>query len=134
MTFSPAAEGEVAGLVLLQNADHHFRYELGLEAGERVLQLIQRMGGSEQLLASVPYPQDQIQLKVEARGQEYSFYYRPSEAAKWTAFCERTDGRVLSTDLVGGFTGAYLGMYTSSQGAKSESYADFDWFSYEGLE
>lgn len=46
MTFSPAAEGEVAGLVLLQNADHHFRYELGLEAGERVLQLIHRMGAA----------------------------------------------------------------------------------------
>lgn len=134
MTFQPAAESEVAGLVLLQNADYHFRCELGLEAGEPTLQLIERRGGSEQLLASVSYPGDKVQLKVEAKGQDYSFYYRSSESDKWTGLCGKADGTVLSTDLAGGFTGAYLGMYASSQGAESANYADFGWFSYEGLE
>ncbi|WP_347231076.1 hypothetical protein [Paenibacillus sp. DMB5] len=134
MTFSPAQEGEAAGLVLLQNENYHFRYELGLDAGEQVLRLIERRGGSEQLLASKPYAGNKVQFKVQAKGQEYSFYYRTSEADKWTALYEKADGTVLSTDLAGGFTGAYIGMYASSQGAESSNYADFDWFSYEGLE
>lgn len=134
MTFRAGTENETAGFVLLQNADYHFRFELGLDAGEQVLRLIERRGGSEQLLAAEPYPQDKVQFKVEAKGQEYSFFYRSAEADKWIALHEGADGRVLSTDLAGGFTGAYMGMYASSQGTESGNYADFDWFSYEGLE
>jgi alpha-N-arabinofuranosidase len=134
MVFKPGAPGETAGLVLIQNADNHFRYELKLEDGKQVLQLIVRSRGDERLLASSPYPQDKVQLKAEARGQDYSFYYRADEFGSWTALHERADGRVLSTDLAGGFTGAYIGMYASSQGAPSTNYADFDWFSYEEIE
>ncbi|WP_379160609.1 glycoside hydrolase family 43 protein [Paenibacillus sp. sgz5001063] len=134
MTFRPGTEKETAGFVLLQNADYHFRFELGMDAGEQVLRLIERRGGSEQLLASVTYPKDKVQFKVEAKGQECSFFFRSSEADKWSALYERADGRILSTDLAGGFTGAYMGMYASSQGTVSGNHADFDWFSYEGLE
>ncbi|AIQ57372.1 glycoside hydrolase family 43 protein [Paenibacillus borealis] len=134
MTFKPGTPDETAGLVLIQNADNHFRYELKLEDGKQLLQLIVRSRGDEQLLASALYPQDKVQLKAEARGQEYSFYYRADEFGSWTALYERADGRVLSTDLAGGFTGAYIGMYASSQGAPSTNYADFDWFSYEEIE
>ncbi|MFN2286052.1 MAG: hypothetical protein ACK2UQ_16685, partial [Anaerolineae bacterium] len=39
-------------------------------------------------------------------------------------------GRILSTTVAGGFVGAYLGMYASSNGQPSTSIADFDWFEY----
>jgi alpha-N-arabinofuranosidase len=134
MAFKPGAPGETAGLVLIQNADNHFRYELKLEDGGQVLQLIVRSRGEEQLLAAAPYLLNKVQLKVEARGQEYSFYYRATEQDTWKTLHEKADGRVLSTDLAGGFTGAYMGMYASANGAESSNYADFDWFSYEELE
>lgn len=133
MTFSPQAEGEVAGLALLQNENYHFRYELGVKAGQLTLCLIERRNGQEKQLAFVPYASERIQLKVEARGQEYSFYYRADETDKWHLLLGGANGTVLSTDLAGGFTGAYMGMYASSQGAESNCYADFDWFSYEEL-
>ena len=38
----------------------------------------------------------------------------------------------LSLPLAGGFTGAYLGMYASSNGTPSNNTADFDWFEYLG--
>lgn len=133
MTFGPQAEGEVAGLVLLQNENYHFRYELGLEAGKPALRLIERRNGQEKEFASVPYNSERVQLKVEARGQNYSFFYRADERDKWNLLLGGANGTVLSTDLAGGFTGAYMGMYASSQGSESTSYADFDWFSYEEL-
>lgn len=133
MIFLPGAENETAGLVLMQNADYHFRLERGIAEGQQVLRLIERRGGVEQQLASIPYAEDKIQFKVEARGQAYSFYYRTSETGGWTALHEGADGTLLSTDKAGGFTGAYIGMYTSAQGEASSNAADFDWFSYEEL-
>jgi alpha-N-arabinofuranosidase len=32
--------------------------------------------------------------------------------------------------VAGGFVGAYLGMYASSNGQHSENKADWDWFEY----
>jgi alpha-N-arabinofuranosidase len=40
------------------------------------------------------------------------------------------DGRTLSRSNAGGFTGTYIGLYTSSNGTTSNNYADFDWFTY----
>lgn len=131
MTFAPEAAGEVAGLVLFQNADNHFRLERGQKDGEGVLTLSVRTRGDEQVLASAPWTAGSVQLKAEARGQAHSFYYRGSEAEKWQTLFEAADGRCLSTDIAGGFTGAYIGLYASSQGEASGNVADFGWFSYE---
>jgi len=95
---------------------------------------MERIAGIERLLAARAFNSERIQLKVEAHEQNYSFYFRSNENEAWTILLENTDGRLLSTDLAGGFTGAYMGMYASSQGSSSDNHADFDWFSYEELE
>ena len=41
------------------------------------------------------------------------------------------DGRILSTDVAGGFTGVMLGPYATSNGQPSTTTAYFDWFDYE---
>jgi alpha-N-arabinofuranosidase len=33
-----------------------------------------------------------------------------------------------------GYTGAYLGVYATSNGKTTEDYADFDWVNYKGFE
>ena len=33
-----------------------------------------------------------------------------------------------------GYTGAYLGVYATSNGKNSNDYADFDWVNYKGFE
>ncbi|WP_309119658.1 glycoside hydrolase family 43 protein [Paenibacillus sp.] len=134
LEFSPAAEGEAAGIVLLQNADYHYRLEYGRVESVDALRLIERRGGIERNVASRRYDGVSIELKVEAAGQAYSFFYRIDEEAPWEALAEDVDGRLLSTDVAGGFTGAYLGMYASSHGAVSANVADFDWFEYEGAQ
>jgi alpha-N-arabinofuranosidase len=40
------------------------------------------------------------------------------------------DGRVLSWSVAGGFFGALVGVYATSDGAPSTTTADFDWFEY----
>ena len=62
-----------------------------------------------------------------------SIYYA-AESEAWQPVAENVDGRVLSTQVAGGFVGAMIGMYASSNGQPRASVADFDWFEYVGLD
>ena len=90
--------------------------------------------GSESQLAEQPINSSNITFKVQARGQNYNFYIA-EEANKWQAIAEAVNGRILSTNIAGGFVGTYIGMYASSNGASpSLAYADFDWFEYISID
>ena len=71
-------------------------------------------------------------LKVEGIGQDYQFYVGEQES-EWITLGNPVDGRVLSTPVAGGVTGAYIGMYASSNGKDSKNSADFDWFEYKRI-
>ncbi len=129
--FSPASSNECAGLAVTQSPDFHYLFVVTLQ-GEPVVQLIKRTAGVEEILARVPISIPRIRLKVEAREQDYGFYYA-DKAGDWQALLEGVDGRILSTPVAGGFLGAYLGMYASSNGQASNNRADFDWFEYAEL-
>ena len=126
MDFAPGASNEEAGLVLLQNSDFHFRFVV---TGNNTVRLIKRQKGAETVLAESAVSGKCIYLKVESYGQAYNFYVA-SEPEAWQPIAENVDGRILSTTVAGGFVGAYLGLYASSNGENSTAVADFDWFEY----
>ncbi|MBN2392034.1 MAG: glycoside hydrolase family 43 protein [Anaerolineae bacterium] len=130
MDFTPTAPNEEAGIVLLQNSDFHFRFVVIAVSGDKTLvRLIKRERGAETILAECPIANGRVYLKVEAYGQAYNFY-AATTAETWLPVAEGVDGRILSTTVAGGFVGAYLGMYASSNGQPSNAAADFDWFEY----
>jgi hypothetical protein len=43
---------------------------------------------------------------------------------------QKADSKFLSSGVVGGFTGGYVGFYSTGNGKKSTANADFDWFEY----
>jgi len=132
LEFTPQTSNECAGIVLLQNHNFHMRCVVTLvEAGQPVVKLIRREAGTDTLMAEKPVSAGQVYFKVEAIGQDYHFYVAEDSAA-WQSLGDPLDGRVLSTPVAGGFTGAYLGMYASSNGKSSENTAAFDWFEYIG--
>jgi xylan 1,4-beta-xylosidase len=131
LEFTPQGDNECAGLVLVQNNNFHFAFVMTQRAMP-VVCLIKRMGGVEEILAEQPVSAGKLYLKVEAREQAYSFY-ATSEPGMWRTLAENVDGRILSTPVAGGFVGAYIGMYASSNGRSSTNNADFDWFEYVGL-
>jgi alpha-N-arabinofuranosidase len=75
-----------------------------------------------------------VYLQVEAHGQAYGFHQADSPDGPWTTLAENVDGRILSTPVAGGFLGAFIGLYASSNGRRSASCADFDWFEYASLD
>lgn len=136
LEFKPRASCEEAGLVLVQNSDFHFRFVVtqttasGGPAAE--VRLIKREQGEETLLSAKLVPSGRIYLKVAACGQAYSFYCA-SRLGAWQPLAENVSGRILSTPVAGGFVGAYIGMYVSSNGERRDNVADFDWFEYQGI-
>lgn len=128
MEFTPHSENECAGLVLIQNNDFHFRFIVGYES-EPVIRLIKRSHGQDEILASQSIPTGYYILKITAHEQSYNFYF--SIDGLWHTLAENVDGRILSTPVAGGFVGAYIAMYASSNGlAGAANHADFDWFEY----
>jgi len=134
MQFSPQSPDECAGVVLLQNNDFHFRCVVS-QAGKagNLIRLIQRRAGEETILAEEYVDGERLYFRVTARGQDYSFYFS-TRPESWQPLALNVDGRLLSTPVAGGFIGAYVGLYASSNGEASENVADFDWFEYVGEE
>jgi xylan 1,4-beta-xylosidase len=131
LDFVPVGTGECAGLVLLQNDDFQIRCVVTSRDDRRVLRLIRRSAGTDESLAEEPLPDGRVELAVEAHDQSYEFRY--AVASRWRPIGGPVDGSVLSTQVAGGFIGAHLGMYATSEGQPSTNVADFDWFEYRGL-
>lgn len=129
--FKPENRHECAGLVLVQNKDFHYRFVVTLSDESTIIRLIRRSQGEEEILFQEPISLGLTFLKIEGREQEYSFS-ASSELDKWRPIAERVDGRILSTPVAGGFVGAYIGMYASSNGQPSTNRAYFHWFDYLG--
>jgi len=127
MEFTPQSANECAGLVLVQNNDFHFRFVVTHE-NENIIRLIKRSHGNDEILASQSISAGYCILKVTAHEQDYNFYF--STDGLWHTLAENIDGRILSTPVAGGFVGAYIAMYASSNGQPSTNHADFDWFEY----
>lgn len=132
MEFTPTADGEAAGIVLQQNHQFNLQFVYGKVNGKNVIQVVRCEAGKEEVLQELPIDTNTLYLKVEAYGQDYSFYYGVTEG-EYLPVLENVDGRILSTDVAGGFIGAVLGLYATANGNKSTNKAQFDWFEYRGL-
>ena len=66
-------------------------------------------------------------LRISSDGAYY--YMQASDDGKTFETLAKMDFRYLSTEVIGGFTGVMLGVF--SQGMSTNGIADFDWFEYK---
>jgi xylan 1,4-beta-xylosidase len=117
MAFAPQIDGERAGLVAFQNSN--FFYFLGLvrDNGKTSVCVTKRAGASDPedgaVQACRPVETTDIELKIEARGGAYDFFYAATPG-QWTALVRDADGTILSTKKAGGFVGTVIGAYAYS--------------------
>jgi alpha-N-arabinofuranosidase len=143
LDFEPGARGEAAGLAILQNPENHLTALVTRdEEDHKTLRLTERREGVETVLAELPLSEGPVRIGVRARGQEYTFScVQPTHGSRELGSVE---GRFLSSQAAGGFTGVFLGPYAtgpdrSSDGSPGDAadqqkpyrYAEFDWFRYE---
>ena len=131
MAFSPD-DGEAAGVAMLMNHEYHLTLLRERENGAGYVSLYRCFAGKADCLARVPCEATRLWLRITAYEQDYSFYLA-TESEQWQPVYEHASGTLLSKEVAGGFTGAYIGLYATSNHQSTQNYADFDWFEYQPL-
>jgi len=106
-----ASEDALAGLTVYQINDGH----TDLFVGNGKVMVRTRMKSVEAVLgsASIPVDVDGVRLAIESDGDMYRFYYR-TEKDKDFKLLAVQNCSLLSTEVVGGFTGVTIGMAVES--------------------
>jgi alpha-N-arabinofuranosidase len=132
LDFEPQQVNEEAGLVVRGNDANHYDLGITLRDGSRQVFFRKVLGGK--VVQPIHYeaiPSSAVELSIVARPLEYEFVYQPAGGSPMSFGTAAT--RDLSSEKIGGFTGVYLGMYSTGNGKKSTTPADFDWFEYQVL-
>lgn len=111
MYFKPEGD-EKAGLVVFKDETHHYYMFLAFQEGKQVLNLVKVGPQEDELLASVPYKGNKVNLKVSSDGYTLNFSYS-SDSRNWKSLFEGASAEYLSTAATGGFTGTMLGLYAT---------------------
>ncbi len=134
LDFSPSGTSE-SGLVALMNERYYAALVVAWRQEQRVV-FVRRHFGSlcvESTPLALPH-NGPVQLRIRAQSAEFHLEARLPESWHTLASVET---RHLSTEIAGGFTGVFFGMFASGGGQDSRNWADFDWFDLspsEGLE
>lgn len=112
LRFTPRNEKEIAGLALLQNENNNFVLGQTLVNGKLAITLT-RTEKATITIASTFVKPGQLKLKIEGHDRYYDFYYA-EQGGNWQTLAKGVDASNLSTQKSGGFIGACIGLYASS--------------------
>lgn len=128
-TLVDAASGR-GGLALRLDERHHYE----IEAGDGQVQVIARVGSLRTIVAARPLPASGVATLVvelaatthvgDSRTGPDTVTFALEEPDGSSVQLAELDGRYLSTEVAGGFTGRVIGLYAAS------GVVHFDWFEY----
>ena len=130
MTFSPSYDSDESGIAIVQK-DNNFLSLTIKKFNEDIFLELKLMNNVETSIASKLIDHKctlPVQLKVESYQNNYRFYYAQKND-DFQLFAE-TPADLL---LCHGYTGAHIGLYTTSNGQMSSGYADFDRVEYTSV-
>ena len=129
LNFTPQGDKTLAGLTVFQNERAH--YVIGktcdTASGQPCVVLLrtdhaagphpQAGEGITDVVAMQPLSAAEanqpLTLRIEARGEDYTFWYGTQDG-KLRQLGDVQDGKILSTAVAGGFTGAVIGLYATT--------------------
>ena len=114
LTYTPKSDEDFAGITALQN--ERFNYAFGVtKKGKEYYVVLQRTEkGKSTIIASEKIDLDvKLSLKVEGDSADYKFSYA-TDGNNYKILGGTVSGDILSTNVAGGFTGALIGLYATS--------------------
>ena len=129
LNFRESAIGDEAGLTVYQINDGHVDFCLQGSKGRMVVAVKTQLKTIEATLASEEIEGFEAWLRVRSDGDKYDFEY--SLDGQHYKSCYSMACSLVSTEVVGGFTGVVVGMFCSQKGNDGATFADFDYFKYE---
>ena len=134
MSFILAKDGVEAGVNLFQKDDKYLSFTVLNQGGAAKLQVTLATPGDEPQIVkqrSIDDYEGSIVLRVVSRDGRYRYSYSLDGEKSFKDLVE-TDAKYILAH--GSYTGAFFGLYVTSNGAPSSAYADFDWVRYEVFE
>ncbi|WP_339248703.1 family 43 glycosylhydrolase [Paenibacillus sp. FSL R10-2796] len=125
MEFSPL-ESDEAGLVVFMDQKYHYAIGLTQMEDKNVIALRRQVGSISDVAYSSAFEGTGVELRIQALPEKYIFYYRGVDQI-WHLLGE-AETHLISTEVAGGFTGVFFGMYNYSPYGTT---AYYDWFSYQ---
>ncbi len=114
MEYKPKSEEDLAGITCYQNERFNYLFGITRKDKEYYILLQRTEKGSSEILAKEKIDLDNpVQLRVQARGDEYEFSYA-LDGENYQSLGGKVSGDILSTNVAGGFTGAMIGLYATS--------------------
>ncbi len=124
----PGTEG---GMTVWANESHHYDLFVTRTAdGSREIVLRYRLSSLTHIEKTIPIPAGvkDVELRICGSPSSYKFYYSTSGGKNFD-YIATMNTRFLSTETAGGFTGTFLGLYTTDPTGKAS--ARFDYFEYK---
>ena len=124
-----AQNGDESGITVFMNNISHYDLVLHKDAnGENKILLRYRLGKMNHIAKEIIVSTEKVTFQVKGESNYYSFAY--SLDGKSYNNIDKMDVRFLSSETAGGFTGVYLGLFSSVESKLSKTYSDFDYFTY----
>lgn len=115
VTFAPASDTQLAGMALLQNEQYNFVLGITRLNGRKAVTLSRCEKTNVQLASAfLSDNATTVRLLVKGDGRYYNFYYA-EQGNDWQPLAIGADAVILSTHQSGGFIGACIGLYATSQ-------------------
>lgn len=132
MSFKPHKEGAEAGISLFQQDDNYINMTIIKQGKNEMLCLTVCEAEKEKKILKSEQLKNftgNIVFKIVAKSNIYRYYYSLDGGHNYEEFAETSANLILSR----GYTGAYLGIYATSNGKPTKEFADFDRVSYKGF-
>jgi alpha-N-arabinofuranosidase len=128
LEFEPQTAEQEAGLTLRSNEQNHYDLVITRGPDGRRVRLRTRIKGVERTVAEQPLSAGAAVLGVRARADQYEFFVSSPDGTPRSLGSAPTIP--LSSEVAGGFTGVYFGLFAATGGGAAMPPADFDWFDY----
>lgn len=133
MVFNPKTEDCESGISLFQKDNNYFTFTVIRRSGEYLIQLKLAVPNKVPEITEEKMLEDydgEIVFRVESKEHQYHFMFSLDNGETFTSFATSKADYFLSR----GYTGAYLGIYCTSNGKQSKDYSDFGWVNYKGYQ
>lgn len=132
LNFVPNHKNEVAGLSVYLSHKDHIEFRIGKVGAGRQLELYRYAQENGSMLTTAALPDSgAVQLEVECSNESWTFRYSVDEGKSWQKLYTGSVSELI--DGGRGFTGLYIAMYASGNGARSAAPAEFKWYEYQPL-
>ena len=127
MLYNPSTPEVQAGVSLFQKDDNYLTFTIEKNSKQNIiLKLISKERKKKPIVVQKTFLKSyngSITFKVNSENNSYNFYYSLDNGTTFNFFAATSSDLLLSK----GYTGAYTGIYSTSNGKNSEEYVDFDW-------